>query len=540
MQMSLHGTQKILPFISTGTGILLKPQDELYSALHLMIAKKKPKEKLTKVAKSLWPVVFIQGLPSTHLAVDELGIFSLSIQISNPPRQAEIGHILRDPQKKPAEKLDKILTNIRFKDIAKDTPIEEQETQVKILAGLFSPEFVFGLKNLLPAAVMEDVGEAAVLDSAFTTDQVIELSNEFRKLYELIRGNEVRWNSVRDLLTEPLNRWVTDIVVELKDTQGRYDAALNKTDSEIDESSMSNRLKSEKDTTEMWIQREKKRLCTELVEGFRPLAEQLDEIGNSIKKLYLGDATVAMGVEGTISAVEARLKQLDTSIPQCQEKVKNINVRFKDFLQKMGTVDIHAKEKVQSTENELVQRLQQKKASMEEIETEKMNAIDKIAKLKETIDQKFQTIKDILDSKMTACKREAQMVAQWAVPDEESKIAMPIIRVFLPVFVGLFETPDMEERLCIVLPHQLVKDATGKVFSPIHPEFGRFEDALEKTLSDDIKKRSNFEFACETKNLFSDPKYKTLILKAIPDFGKKNFTEEHQALMREFITKAWK
>ncbi len=537
--MSLHGAQKILQFINTSVGNPLKPQEELYSALYLMIAKKKPKENLIKIAKSLWPVVFIQGLPSTHLAVDELGISLLAIQISNPPRQAEIGHILRDPQKAPAEKLDKILTNICFKDIAKDTPIEEQETQVKNILGLFSPAFIAGLKNLLPSAIMEDVGDAVVLDSAFTTDQVIELSNEFRKLHELIRGNEVRWNSIRDLLAEPFNRWVTDLVVELKETQERYDSALNKTDSEIDESSLSNRLKSEKDTTEMWIQREKKRLCTELVEAFRPLAEQLDEIGMSLKKLYIGDAVVSMGVEGTISAVEARLKQLETHIPQCHEKVKSIDARFKDFLQKMGTVDTHAKEKVQTTENELVQRLRQKKASMEEIEIEKRNAIDQIAKLKENIDQKFQAIKDIIDSKMTACKGEAYQVTQWAFPDEESKIAMPIIRVFLPVFVGLFETSDMEERLSIVLPHQLAKSATGTVFSPIHPEFGKFEEELEKILADDIKKRSNFEFACETKNILSDAKYKVLILKAIPEFGKKNFTEEQQNLIKAFSEKAW-
>ncbi len=537
--MSLHGAQKILQFIYTGAGIPLKSQEELYSALYIMNAKKKTKENLTKLAKSLWPVVFIQGLPSTHVAVDELGISRLGKQISNPPRQAEIGHLLRDPQGTPAEKLDKILTNLRFKDIAKDTPIEEQETQVKTVPGLFPPDILSGLRTLLPTAIMEDVGEVAVLDSAFNTDQVIELSEEFRKLHELIRGNEVRWNSLRDLLAEPFNRWVTDLVVELKETQERYDAALNKTDSEIDESSLSNRLKSEKDTTEMWIQREKKRLCTDLVDSFRPLAEQLDEIGNSLKNLYVGEAVVSLGVEGTISAVESRIKQLDTSLPQCHEKVKNINDRFKEFLKKMETVDVRAKEKVQTTENELGQRLRQKKASMEEIETEKRIAIDQIAKMKESIDQKFQTIKELIDSKILSLKQEARDVSQWALPDEISKISMPIIRVFLPVYVGLFETADMEERLSVVLPHQFVKSPTGATLTTIHAAFKTFEEDLEKKLADDIKKRSNFEFACETKNLFSDTKYKNQVIKASQEFGKKNFSEEQQNVVTALIEKAW-
>ncbi len=533
--MSLHGAQKILQFIYAGTGFSLKMQEELYSALYLMIARKKPKEKLTKLAKALWPVVFIQGLPSTHVAIDELGISRLTMQISNPPRQAEIGHLLRGPQGIPSEKLDKILANLRFKDTAKDTPIEEQETQVKNIPGLFPPDFIVGLKTLLPTAFMEDVGAVAVLDSAFNTDQVIGLSEEYRKLHELIRGNEVRWNSIKDLLAEPFNRWVTDLVVELKETQERYDSALNKTDSEIDESLMSTRLKSEKDTTEMWIQREKKRLCTELVEYFRPLAEQLEEIGKSLKKLYFGDAVVSTGVEGTISAVETRIKQLDTSMPQCQEKIKNINKYFKEFLQKMDTVDVRAKEKVQTTENQLVQRLQQKKASMEEIETEKRNVIDQIAKMKEEIDQKFQTIKEIIETKAASCKKEAREVSQWALPDEESKISMPIIRVFLPVYVGLYETTDMEERLIVILPNIFVKDSPGKALSPIHDAFKKFEEDLERKLAEDIKMRSNFEFACETKNLFSDPKYRNQIMKASQEFGKKYFSEEQQKIVKASI-----
>jgi len=535
--MSLHGAQKILQFIHAGTASPLKSHEELYSALYILLGKKKSNEKLTKVAKSLWPIVFIQGLPSTHVAVDELGISQLMIQISNPPRQAEIGHLLRDPQKNPTEKLDRILTNVRFKDTMKDTPVEEQEIQVRTVPGLFSPEFIGGLKRLLPSVILEDVGEMAVLDSAFKTDQVIELSGEFRKLHELIRGNELRWNSLWDLLVEPFNRWTTDLVVELKDTQERYNAAINKTDSEIDQSFLDTRMKSEKDTTEMWISREKKRLSTELVEAFRPLAEQLDEMGISLKKIYMGEAVVSKGVEGTISTVDSRIKQLETTLPQCQEKVKNIKARFKEFLQKMQEVDQQAKEKVQSTENQLVQRLHKKTVSMGELTTEKKNALDQITNMKESIDQKFQNIKEIINAKVTGCKREAQEVAHWTYPDEELKISMPIVRVFMPVFVGLFENADLEERIAVILPREFSKSTAGALYAPIHTAFEKFETELETTLANDIKKRSNFEFACETKNVLSDVKVKNQINKAAQEFGKKNFSEEQQNLVKSFIEK---
>ncbi|MHA1730981.1 MAG: hypothetical protein ACTSU5_03515, partial [Promethearchaeota archaeon] len=194
----VHGNQLILPSVIKD-GEPLPFGSELIVAFGEMLDRKREDEEWLSFSRLLWPIVFIQGEASNHLVIDDLGIAKLQVQVTNPPRTAKVGHILRDNSLRNEEKLEAVYKTLTYTDEVLERAPEDMEKLSVEIPGLMSPEMIQGLAKIVRDMKSSPIDLSAVLDSTFTTEQALNLSGEYRKILDLTRGNGVRWASVEQL-----------------------------------------------------------------------------------------------------------------------------------------------------------------------------------------------------------------------------------------------------------------------------------------------------------------------------------------------------
>ena len=110
--MSVHGDQKILPMYILRDDTV-KPatiNEEMSLAFYFLTKNLKESEKIKTFSRMVLPTVFIQGAISTHVVLEGLLFTGFERTITNPPRQALVGHILRNvDNRSETELLDKII-----------------------------------------------------------------------------------------------------------------------------------------------------------------------------------------------------------------------------------------------------------------------------------------------------------------------------------------------------------------------------------------------------------------------------------------------
>lgn len=474
---------------------------ELLYALGTLARQVNPGDTWITFSKLLWPIVFVQGGTSNHIVVDDLDFSRLQLKITNPPRTARVGQVLRDPAFHNLERLEKIVEILTYADDLEERPPDEAEKAEQTIPGLFTPALIEAIQSQIPGAQVQPIGASSVLDSAFTTDQVLNLSEQYRKLVETTEGNEYRWRTVEQLIREPYERWIGNLKVKLKDAKARFDSDLTKTDKIINEEWIQGRINAEKDQLEIWTLRQKKDIMKKFVNLLRPIDRIMWEIHQSNREILSADALLTLQEGEVVETTKSQLDRIETVLPNVSRLLEEAKQEYTETLSELKVVEEKAATRLEQVQNEMAQQLRNKEMSIEEIKRQQADALKEIEREMEGLTKNYREILDIIERYARECRKEHQELAHWVLPDSVSEFTQPVIRMFIPLYAAVVEDEDFEEHIHLLFPSQASQTGESVELTVVAREFENFQQRVQEALEDDIRKRSNLEFACEEKNL---------------------------------------
>ncbi len=524
--MSLHGQQNILPmfYLKEYASKPISLNEELSLSFYLLTHDLKENEKIKSFARLLVPMVFIQGLISTHIVLEGLSIASFNDKITNPPRQGVVGHILRNVENRTqVELLEKIIAVITYKDEeAKQlSSIKEEEEEAEFktvtIKSLLNPGLLEGLKKILPKLKYVPIRDYTVLDSSLITELALDLAEYYRNTIKLLKGNAMRWQNLIKLIDKEIDKWLLDLKVKKKDIKGRYDSEIGKMSKVIDSSIVNERIKEEKDKIDLWVQIQKKKLIEAISQQFMTVDRKILELGGKNKFFTNYDALKAFRLEEVISKCRNHIGGMNEKIQSLSDLVRNISTQVDDYVKRSEEINQKAIQRLEDLKQNLGEQLSKKDEMISMYQKEKEFESGELKNLKNNIKNKSQEIKDIISKKIEDCLREAKILENWNIKDSEAgNLSMPVIWVFFPLYMSLIEG-EFEEKIKILLPGFINRNAlnTESLKEELDPSYSTYLQNLMMKIEEDMKVRSNFEFSGEKNNLLEDPNIKKQIQNGI-------------------------
>jgi hypothetical protein len=534
--MSIHGNQYLLPlFMKEGTQIpFLQDDDELTFAFHLLTKDLERNYKILSFSRLLWPFLSIPGVISTHIILDGVKIFSKKGKFTNPPRKPLIGHILRNiDNRSHIEQLERIIDVLSYKDqeaeeLSKD---EESEYQAFQIQSLVNPEFLSTLDMLIPRLQYAPIESYVPLDTSLTTEQALDISEKYRGIIDTLKGNAQRWESQVGLIGEKVDKWLIDLNVELKDVESRYKSQIKKTSQAIDGEQVREKLELEEDKIEQWKLNEKKRLIDNLATKFTTLDQHFEEILKKNRFYSNADVLKRKSFENLIPSVEAHFSYLYENISHLQSDLSEIKQNFEEIKQRASKIDLEAQNKLKDIKENLDKKLLTRDQEISKFESEKEQKIQEISQKKQKIEDLFNQIKNIIFQKKQDCLNEAEDLKNWSLEDNEKELfAKPIQWIYMPFYAMFVEDEDMmEEYMKIIFPGYILpnsKDSSG-LYKEASEALVGLRDFINEKIEDDMRIRSNFEFASENKNLLNDPTIEKQLQKGLAMLRNKKIIDEN-------------
>jgi hypothetical protein len=540
--MSVHGNQNLLPlFLRKETNKPdIKENAELALAYYLLTNELKEGEKILSFSRLLWPLLLIQGIISTHIVLDGLMLLSKKGKLTNPPRQPQIGHILRNvDNRSEMEQLNKIIDVLTYKDAEAQEIGEGEESEYRNLrvSALINPDFFQALMKLLPFLENQPILDYMVLDTPLSTEGALDISEQYRKVIDEMKGNGLRWETVDELIKREVDKWITELVVQLKDIDSRYSSQLNKTSSTIDSTQIKEEMDKLMDNIDLWKASEKKKVIENISALFKTIERSLEDIVKKNRFFSRDDALVGKKLEDLFPNFENHIEYLRDAGKKYLELIETQNQQYVEFKAGSTQIDIEAEEKLESRAVDLNVKLQDRDKQMTEIDKEKQQIIAELEEKKEKYEVLIKEIKQILQTKKGNCLKEANDLTGWSLKDDESELfSKPIQWIYMPLYAMFIEDEDMmDERMVVVFPSYI---GQGGLYENISDSFNNLKQFLNEKIEDDMKVRSNFEFSCENKNLLEDPNFKKQMMKGISQLRDENLlTEEMDKSLREQLDK---
>ena len=524
--MSFHGQQNILPmfYLKEYASKPISLNEELSLSFYLLTHDLKENEKIKSFARLLVPMVFIQGLISTHIVLEGLSIASFNDKITNPPRQALIGHILRNIENRTqVELLEKIIAVITYKDEdAKQlSSIKEEEEEAEFktvtIKSLLNPGLLEGLKKILPKLKYVPIRDYTVLDSSLITELALDLAEYYRNTIKLLKGNAMRWQNLIKLIDKEIDKWLLDLKVKKKDIKGLYDSEIGKMSKIIDSSIVNERIKEEKDKIDLWVQIQKKKLIEAISQQFMTVDRKILELGGKNKFFTNYNALKAFRLEEVISKCRNHIGGMNENIQSLSDLVRNISTQVDDYVKRSEEINQKATQRLEDLKQNLGEQLSKKDEMISKSQMEKEFESGEIKNLKNNIKNKSQVIKDIISKKSEDCLRDSKILENWNIKDSEAgNLSMPVIWVFFPLYMSLIEG-EFEEKIKILLPGFINRNAlnTESLKEELDPSYSTYLQNLMMKIEEDMKVRSNFEFSGEKNNLLEDSNIKKQIQNGI-------------------------
>jgi hypothetical protein len=510
--MSIHGNQYLLPLFlrKDKNQPEIKGNDELALAFYLLIKELK-KAKIISFAKLLWPLLSIQGVISTHIILDGIKIFSKEGKFSNPPRQPLIGHILRNvDNKSEIDLLNKIIEILTYKDIGA-TEVgtgEESEYQALSIDGLINPKHLQSLMKLIPYLEYLPIIDYAPLDTNITTETALDISEKYRDIIDMMKGNSLRWESQISLIEKELNKWMTDLTVKLKDAGLRYSSQINKVSSIIDDSQLKKQLELEHDKIDLWKGNEKKNIIENISVLFKTAERNLQEIIKKNRFFSQEDSLRSKVFEDLLDPFELHFNYLKEEGNKFLENIENLYKKYIEYKDQALNIDKKANEKLNEFEKQLTEKLQKRDIQLGEFQQEKQEVIKNLKNQQTEIEKSLRRIKEIIASKVNNCLKEANELIDWSIRDTQVELfSKPIQWIYMPFYAIFFEDESSkEEKMNVVFPGY-IKDINS-IYEDISESFKELKSFLIEKIENDMKIRSNFEFTLEHKNFLKDPSFK--------------------------------
>ncbi len=535
--MSVHGNQNLLPLFlgKDSKKPDIKENAELAFAYYLLTKELKEGEKILSFSRLLWPLLLIQGIISTHIVLDGLELFSKKGKLTNPPRQPQIGHILRNVDNRTEiEQLNKIIDILTYKDSEAEEIGEGEESEFRTLSidALINPEFFQALMKLFPFLENQPILDYMVLDTPLSTEEALDISEQYRKVIEEMKGNGLRWETVSELIKKEVDKWITDLVVQLKDIDSRYSSQLSKTSSTIDTSRIKEEMDKLRDNIDLWKASEKKKVIENISALFKTLERSLEEIIKKNRFFSRDDALIGKKLEDLFPNFENHIDYLRDAVIRFQELIETQNQQYIEYKAGSTQIDIEAEEKLESRAVDLNVQLQDRDKQLTEIDKEKQVKITELENKKKNFEELFNQIKQILQSKKDNCIKESKELTGWSLKDEGSELfSKPIQWIYMPLYAMFVEDEAMmDERMLVVFPGFI---APNGLHEDITDAFSNLRRFLNEKVEDDMKIRSNFEFSCENKNLLDDTNFTKQIQKGISQLREKGLlNDEMEKILR--------
>ncbi|MFW9827745.1 MAG: hypothetical protein ACFFEY_09145 [Candidatus Thorarchaeota archaeon] len=511
--MTVHGNQHLLPFfIKEGAQPLsIQGNEELSLSFYLLSKNLGKSEKIVYFSRLLWPILSIQGVIGTHIMIDGLNIFEKRDKFSNPPRQPLIGHILRNiDNRTKLDQLNLLIEILTYKDIeAKEIGEgEESEYQSLKIDGLINPEFLNSLIKIIPLIDYKPITDYTVLDTSISTEEALNISEEYRQMIDMMKGNSYRWKTQIELINKEVSKWLLDLNVQLKDIDSRYSSQINKTSSSIDVSLVNEKAKLEQDKIDQWSVNEKKRIIENIVTLFITSERNLEEIIKKNKSFTSEDSLKSRIFEDLVPHFETHFDYLKSEGSKFLDLIEALRQKYNELKHRASEIEFEANQKLKEFKDSLQLKLKDRDKQLTEFEMEKQSKISELESIKSQIENLFTKIKDIIELKQNKCLQEAQSLSGWSLNDNQSDLfTRPIQWIYMPIYVMFVENEDdMEEYMNVVFPGYITTDPNN-IYKDISSAFIDLKNVLKEKVENDMSVRSNFEFSCERKNLIKDPNF---------------------------------
>ncbi|TFG01011.1 MAG: hypothetical protein EU541_00545 [Promethearchaeota archaeon] len=535
--MSVHGDQYILPlFLKESSGRpFLKKDDELAVAFHLLTRDLhlNGNHNVLSFAKLLWPFLAIQGITkpySTHIILDGLKVFSKKSKFTNPPRKPLLGHVLRNiDERNEIELLNRIKNILTYQDSEAEEIGEGSvsEYQAFELPSLTSPEFINSIKKLLPNLQYKSLEGFIPLDASLSTEEALDISEEYRNTIQQLKGNANRWKEQIELIGDELESLLKDIKVRIMDVERRYNSEIERASNSISDEEVENQLENKQDNINLWKRTEKKKVTENVASLFKTLNRNMEEILKK-NKFYSNPETLSRSSFGDlVPKIKNQFDSLRTEISEILTQVDTIENKFEIQKERAEDINIHAKEQLEQLRSELTEQLESKDDEISRLEKEKEENVQKLEDLRARMEALFTEIKRIIISKRRDCLDEVDELVSWSIKDEDAPtIKKPIQWFYMPLYVMFVEDEDMmEEKMEIVFPGYVLKDS-DKVYEDLSDLFSKLDAIINDKIENDMPLRSNFEFTAENNNLLKDPKFRERIEKGVRLLEEQGFIFE--------------
>ncbi|UCD01576.1 MAG: hypothetical protein JSV23_00695 [Promethearchaeota archaeon] len=542
--MTVHGNQHLLPFFITKDSrpLSIQGNDELALAFYLLTKELGKNEKIMSFSRLLWPILSIQGVISSHVMLDGLNLFNNKGRFSNPPRQPLIGHILRNiDNRTKIEQLNTLINILTYKDKEAEEIGEGEESEFHTLKinGLINPVFLQTLIKIIPLIEYKPIAEYTVLDTSISTENALNISEEYRQVINTMKGNAQRWKTQIELINKEVSKWLIDLNVQLKDIDTRYSSQIDKTSSSIDTYQVDEQTKLEQDKIDQWNVNEKKKIIENISTLFKTAERQLEEMVQQNKFFTSGDSLKSRVFEDVIPHFENQFIYLKEEGKKFLESIEVFNQKFNEFKKQAIQIDNEAKQKLEKFKDSLYIKLKDRDKLLTEFESEKQAKISELEDLKTQIENLFAKIKGIIQVKHNNCLHEAQKLTEWSLNDNESDLfSKPIQWFYMPIYAMFVEDENnMEEYMNIIFPGYITNDP-NVIYENISDAFVSLKNIVIERVEKDMATRSNFEFSCERNSLIKDLNFKKKLQLGVSKLREKMLLNETmESLIRENLNR---
>ena len=374
-----------------------------------------------------------------------------------------------------------------------------------------------------------------MLDTIISTEDALNISEEYRQLINTMKGNALRWKTQIELIEKEVNKWLIDINVQLKDIDSRYSSQITKTSSSIDSYQVDEQVKLEQDKIDQWNVNEKKKIIESMSTLFKTSERYLEEIIKQNKFFISGDSLKTRVFEDIIPNFENHFSYLKEEGNKFLESLDELFQKYHELKERAAQVDYEASQKLIEIKDSLETKLNDRNKRLTEFESEKQAKISELEALNTQIENYFSKIKNIIQVKHNNCLQEAQELIRWSLSDNQSDLfARPIQWIYMPIYAMFIEDEDnMEEYMNVVFPGYITNDPNA-IYEYISDSFVSLKNTIKESIENDMATRSNFEFSSERKNLIKDANLKKRLQLGISKLREKMIINETiEGIIRE-------
>ena len=441
--------------------------------------------------------------------IDNVGVFTQDFKLINAPRTARVGHIIRNPNWDNLKKMEFIIKEIKYQKI-EELQLDDQNSQIndseflnKKISGLMPAKFTQKVGKFVKQLTQFNINEVGHLDEVFDFDQSMEIAQDWFKSLKTMKGNQSRWKSVIDMITEPLDKWQKDLIVKIKDQKELYTKALNKT-IEIDEFKIQDKLNKQKDVMDSWVLQEQKAISEKIGKMFKGIDIIFEGLRKKNEFFLNTDILRSTPVGEVVKYAYQNIAQIRSGLEKSEEELYQISEKINSIRKTVAETNLSAEEKIELLNLELQNKKQTQEEDIRKLKQENDRKISKFENNLQEIEENFEQIKVIIGKKMEDCIKDMDLLRSFQIDDQLTKIAKPTLRVFIPIGIGIIEDEDFDERIEIVFPSYV-----SSTFERINlcEEIDEYEKEISEILDSNMKLRSTFEFTAA-----NSPNYKPHII----------------------------